>query len=83
MRKNFFDGTGTLEGLKCHEVAFYFLMKPRGTQALQSNSYTQGVREYMHWLPIHKLKDYVAYPTFFADELLNIDHVVKHIVTHE
>ena len=58
-------------------------MKSRGTQELHSNSYTQGVREYMHWLPIDKLKEYVAYPSFFAEELLKIDDAVKHIVTHE
>lgn len=83
IHENFFNGTGTLEGTKCHEVAFYFLMKSRGTQELHSNSYTQGVREYMHWLPIDKLKEYVAYPSFFAEELLKIDDAVKHIVTHE
>lgn len=83
IHENFFDGTGTLDGLKCHEVAFYFLMKPRDSQDLKSNSYTQGVREYMHWLPIEKLKDYVAYPSFFAEKLLCISDTVEHIVTYE
>lgn len=83
IHENFFDGSGTLEERKCHEVAFYFVMKPRGTQELHSNSYTQGVREYMHWLPIDKLKDYTAYPSFFVDELLNRGNEIKHIVTHE
>lgn len=83
IHENFFDGTGSLDGLKCHEVAFYFLMKPRGTQELNSNSYSQGVREYMHWLPIEKLKDYVAYPSFFAEKLSCIGNTVEHIVTCE
>ena len=85
IHENFFDGTGTLDGLKCHEVAFYFLMKPRGSQELKSNSYShlQGIREYMHWLPIEKLKDYVAYPSFFAEKLLCISDTVEHIVTYE
>lgn len=81
IHENFFDGTGTLDGVRCHEIAFYFLMKPRGTQELNSNSYTQGVREYMHWLPIKNLKDYVAYPGFFAEKLLNIGDTIEHIVT--
>ena len=81
IHENFFDGLGTLEGLKCHEISFYFLMKSRGSKELDSNSYTQGVREYMHWLPIDKLKDYVAYPSFFADKLLNLSNTVEHIVT--
>ena len=58
-------------------------MKPRDSQELKSNSYTQGVREYMHWLPIEKLKDYVAYPSFFAEKLLCISDTVEHIVTYE
>ncbi|MEA4900026.1 NUDIX hydrolase [Desulfitobacterium sp.] len=83
VHENFFEGTGTLDGLKCHEIAFYFLMKSRGTKELNGNSYTQGVREYMHWLPITNLKDYVAYPSFFADRLLNLRDGVEHIVTCE
>lgn len=83
IHENFFGGTGTLDGIKFHEIAFYFLMKSRGTQELNSNSYTQGVREYMHWLPIEKLKDFVAYPSFFAEKLLDIGDTVEHIVTCE
>lgn len=82
IHENFFNGTGTLDGLKCHEVAFYYIMKPRGTQKLNSNSYTQGVREHMHWLPIDKLDRYTAYPTFFREKLLNIKDSVEHIVTY-
>lgn len=61
----------------------YFFRKSRGTQELNSNSYTQGVREYMHWLPIEKLKDYIAYSSFFAEKLSNISDSVEHIVTYE
>lgn len=83
LHENFFEGSGTLDGLNCHEIAFYFLMKSRGTKELDSNSYSQGVREYMHWLPIDKLKDYVAYPSFFADKLHKVKDSVEHIVTCE
>ncbi|WP_373492706.1 NUDIX hydrolase [Aquiflexum sp.] len=38
IHENFFTGSGTLGGYKCHEIAFYYLMKPRGSQALNSNS---------------------------------------------
>ncbi|MGH4119527.1 NUDIX hydrolase [Clostridium sp.] len=81
IHENFFEGSGTFDGLKCHEITFYFLMKSRGTKELNSNSYTQGVREYMHWLPINKLKEYVAYPSFFADKLLSMKNNVEHIVS--
>lgn len=83
IHENFFEGSSTLAGLKCHEITFYFLMKSRGTRELYSNSYTQGVREYMHWLPINKLREYVAYPSFFADKLFNLKDTVEHIVTCE
>ena len=83
IHENFFEGSGTLEGIKCHEISFYFLMISRGTKELDSNSYSQGVQEFMHWLPINKLKEYVAYPTFFADKLLNLSENVEHIVTCE
>lgn len=84
IHENFFDGSGTLDGLKCHEIAFYFLMKPRGTTDLNCDSYTtQGVKETMHWLPIERLSDYKAYPLFLRDKIQNIGQAVEHIVTGE
>lgn len=83
IHENFFDGSGTLAGLKCHEISFYFLMKPRGTQKLNSNSYTQGVRETMCWLPIKDLKDYIAYPSFFVEELECMGEHIEHIITQD
>lgn len=83
IHENFFKGSGSLDGLKCHEIAFYFLMKSRGSKELISRSYTQCIREYMHWLPVNKLNEYVAYPSFFADRLLNLKDTVEHIVTYE
>lgn len=47
IHEKFFKGDGSLEGHKCHEIVFYFLMKPRGIMTLESNSYTQGVKEEM------------------------------------
>lgn len=83
IHENFFFGDGSLEGKECHELAFYFLMKSRGTQELNSNSYTQGVKENMFWIPLDKLKDYRAYPTFFREKLKNIGEGIEHIVTYE
>ena len=56
IHENFFNqNNGTLKGLECHEISFYFLMKPRGTQELHSDSTTHGVKEKMHWIPINDL----------------------------
>lgn len=83
IHENFFDGDGTLEGRECHEIALYFLMKPRGTQELNSNSYTQGVKENMYWLPIDKLNEYRAYPTFFREKLKDLKNEIQHIITYQ
>lgn len=50
---------------------------------MDSNSYTQGVREYMNWLPIRDLSGYRIYPTFFEDRLNDIPDHSENIVTWE
>lgn len=83
IHENFFKGEqeDDLNGMRCHEVTFYYLMKSRGTRKLNSKSYAHGRREHMHWLPINKLSEYTAFPTFFADKLGNLGDSVEHIVT--
>ncbi|MDE6598045.1 MAG: NUDIX hydrolase, partial [Clostridia bacterium] len=72
------------EGLICHEISFYFLMKPRGTKALQSNSYTRfGDKEIMRWIPIKDLDKYKVYPTFLKNYLSSEHSGIKHIITDE
>lgn len=84
IHENFFYGKGgTLDGLHCHEIEFYFLMKPRGTQELHSNSYVFGVKEEMHWIPIKDLNKYKAFPSFLKDYLSEPHNEIVHIVTHE
>ena len=84
IHENFFsESTGTLHGMDCHEIALYFLMKPRGTRELHSDSYTMGARETMHWIPIEKLDQYKAFPTFMKDFLQTEHHGIEHIVTVE
>lgn len=84
IHENFFEeDNGTLAGLDCHEIALYFMMKSKGSQELKSNSFTQGVKEEMHWIPIKDLKNYKHFPTFLS-EYLNSEHSgVEHIVTNE
>ena len=73
----------TIKGYRCHEVAFYYLMKSRGRKELHSDSYTCGVRENMHWIPIEELDHYKAFPTFMKDYLKSIPDGIVHIVTDE
>ena len=37
----------------------------------------------MYFLPIDKLSEYRAYPTFFKDRLKSIKDGIEHIVTYE
>ena len=84
IHENFFnENTGSLKGMECHEIALYYLMKPRGTKVLHSDSYTMGVRETMHWIPIEKIGQYKAFPTFLKDYLLSDHDGIEHIVTDE
>lgn len=84
IHENFFnENQGSLKGMDCHEIALYFLMKPRGTKELRSRSFTQGVPEYMRWIPISELSDHRAFPTFMRDYLLSDMSGVVHIVTDE
>ena len=85
IHENFFnENTGTLKGMNCHEICFYFVMKPRGSQELHSNSYTSfGDKENMHWIPIDELDQYKAFPSFLK-AYLNSEHSgIEHIVTDE
>ena len=84
IHENFFnENNGSLKGLNCHEVCFYFLMKPRGTQELNSNSYTHGYREEMHWIPIRELSKYKAFPSFLKDYFSKEHSHVEHIITDQ
>lgn len=84
IHENFFLGDGSLEGKECHELAFYFFMKSRGTKELNSNSYnTQGIKENMYWISLNELENYKTYPTFFGEKLKNLKEGIEHIVTHE
>lgn len=82
IHENFFNNSGgVLKGLDCHEICMYFLMKPRGTQELNSNSYSFGAREEMKWIPVDELDRYKAYPSFMKEYLSREHSGIEHIVT--
>ena len=84
IHENFFrENRGTLKDMDCHEIAFYYVMKPRGTRELHSDSYTQGVKESMYWLPISELDKQKAFPTFMKEYLQSEHTGIEHIVTDE
>ena len=83
VHENFFTGSETFKDFNCHEIALYFLMKAKGNQVLNSDSYTQGVRENMVWIPIDELDNHMVYPTFLKEYLSNKNTEILHIITDE
>ena len=86
VQENFFKrDDGMLKDLSCHEITFYFLMKSRGSQKLNSHSKTanNSIDEKMVWLPIEHLSEYEAYPFFFREKLRSLPQYPEHIVTHQ
>lgn len=85
IHENFWDGNGSWDqGLVCHELAFYYLMKPRGTKELNSNSITRfNDKEEMHWIPIDELKSYRHFPTFLEEYFSEPREGVMHYITDE
>lgn len=83
IHENFFVmEEGTFKGREGHEIAFYFLMKPRGSQEVSCKSVTPDGKEFVKWVPISKLSEYRAYPLFYIDKLSNMPTTVEHIVTN-
>lgn len=85
VHENFFnENNGSLKNLECNEISLYFIMKPKGTQKLDSNSYTRfGDKEEMHWIPIEDLDKYKAFPTFLKEYLSKEHCGIEHIITDE
>lgn len=84
IHENFFIGTETLKDFDCHEIPLYFLMKPRGTQELNINSFTQdNIKERMVWIPIDLLDNHTVYPTFLKEYLSSKSTEILHIITDE
>lgn len=80
----FYNNIGTPNTFDCHELSFYYMMKPRGTKELNSNSTDDlGEKEFMNWIPLQDLDKVKAFPTFLKDYLSHEHAGVEHIVTDE
>ncbi len=85
--ENFFTGHGGLiDGLDCHCLEFYFVMKSRGSQELNSNSMNMDNElEEMHWVSIDELEKVNIKPAFLKDrikEIINGNSII-HVVSDE
>lgn len=57
--ENFFSGDGTLEGVDCHTIELYYLLKPT-CEAMIS---TEHAAEKLRWLPVDRLDEYDIRPS--------------------
>ncbi len=85
--ENLFVGKGdSLDGLNCHVLEYYYLMKSRGSKKLHSESYGwNNEKEELVWIPIEKLPETNIKPDFLKDrmpEILKASGVI-HIVNDE
>lgn len=83
--ENFFTGKGgAFDGMDCQCLEFYYLMKPRGSKELNSNSVNaDNEREIMEWIPLSKIRDYDIKPSFLKERMDEIVHGsgVIHVVS--
>lgn len=85
--ENFFDGHGgIIDGLECHCVEFYFLMKSNGITEFDKKSVNaDGNVEKMVWVPIDEIANYNIKPAFIKERIKDIinGESVIHVVTDE
>lgn len=63
--ENFFNGDGSLDGLECHGVEVWYLMKPVGKAETDPCGFNGGdisAWEKMYWLPVDRLDEYDIRP---------------------
>ena len=83
VHENFFSGdtTRALKGLVCHEISFYYLMRPRWTLELDSDSRCPDGKEILEWIPLGDLCKIKVFPDFYKSMLQPVPSGVTHIVT--
>ena len=58
-------------------------MKSQGIKEIHTDSYTHGVKENMHWIPIEDLDKHKVFPSWLRDYLSKEHSGIEHIVTDE
>ena len=84
VHENFFvEPCGVNKGKKFHEIAMFYIMKPRGEKLKFEDGYCIDGKEWVEWVPIEKLKDLRVYPSFLASRINNLPTTIESIVTDE
>ncbi len=70
--ENFFKGKGgSIDGLDCHEIEFYYIMKTAG-DALPLYRNMTDIGEALIWLPVNKVKESNIKPSFIKEYIYEI-----------
>ena len=69
VHETFLRREGSIAGLHCHELSFYFLMKPMGKREITKRGQCIDGEERACWLPVDRLSGYTVYPLFYAEWL--------------
>ena len=78
----FVDNESRLKGLTCHEIAFYYIMKPRGVKEIRrESSECRDGKEHVVFVPIDELKNLTVFPEFYKDKLKDIPPFIEHVLT--
>lgn len=91
INENFFIGqTKNVKGLHSHELILTYLMKPRGTKDIDTETYKLQSGEEFRWIDLDDLESILdnspLYPLHIKDYLLNIEterRTLKHVVTDQ
>lgn len=68
LAENFFSGDGALEGVDCHTIELYYLLKPTREATMIS---TENSAEKLRWLPIDRLNEYDIRPSLLKQLAAN------------
>lgn len=83
--ENFFNGEyGSIDGLNCHTIELYYLMKLEGRKEYDNHSITMdNALEKMRWLPIDKIDEYDIRPAIIKDIIRNMPESFCHFVNDD
>ncbi len=85
--ENLFTGQDdSLDGMDCHVLEFYYLMKSRGITDLKSESYGwNNTKEELVWIPLEQLPETNILPEFLQTRIPEIlkSEGVLHIINDE
>ena len=73
-----------VDGRKCHEIVFYYLMKGcEGLEIADGCPTDQGTFETLHWLPLEELDKFNLVPPFLKTKRLGNLGAMEHIISPE